>query len=101
MSEVLIEDLENEAYVMKQCFTGFARVEKKSRKFDLITRYEKMFKGYMDFGPLFSYDEEYPGKLEEILEKSLQESKPYPEYLPESKLTPSPNWLPKHTLRKK
>jgi hypothetical protein len=101
VSEILMKDLETASYVMKQCFTGFARVEKKSRKFDLITRYEKAFEGYMDFGPLFSYDEEHPGKFEEILEQSLQENKPYPEYLPESKLTTRPDWLPKHILRKK
>lgn len=101
MSEILMENIDSASYVMKQCFTGFARVEKNTRKFDLITRYEKTFKGYMDFGPLFSYDEENPGKFEEIMEQSLQENKPYPEYLPESKLTPRPNWLPQHTLRKK
>lgn len=99
MSEILIENIETASYVMKQCFNGFVRVEKNSYKFDLIARYEKTFKGYMDFGPLFSYDEEHPGKFEEILEQSLQESKPYPEYLPESKLSPRPNWLPTHVLR--
>lgn len=97
MSEILITD--NNDYVMKQCFTGFARVEKKSHRFDLMTQYEERFQGYMDYGPLFDYEDQHPGQFDQILMKSLQEDKPYPEYLPESKLMPWPVWLPKHTLK--
>lgn len=97
MSEILAKA--NSEYVMKQCFTGFTKVEKQSRRYALMTQYEEKFQGYMDYGPLFDYEDEHPGQFEQILEKSLQDSKPYPEYLPESKLTPWPEWLPKHTSK--
>lgn len=99
MSEVLVKDFDNNTHAMVQCFTGYRRVEKESYRFALLTKYEEKFSGYMDYGPLFSYDEGHPGEFEAILKRSLQDNKPYPEYLPENNFTPRPDWLPVHTLR--
>ena len=97
MSETLLNSNSNVA--MKQCYTGFVQVKKHSQRYDLMEQYEATFQGLMDYGPLLDYDDEHPGQLEAILAKSLAENKPFPEYLPESKDHPWPEWLPKHTLK--